>query len=202
MPASISARRLPRCFFRPCAAGGWSAGCTGGATAGRVASSGCITVSEGGSGDIANRSPEASFVAADFEHRQEGLLRDLDLAELLHPLLALALLLQELALAGDVSAVALGGDVLAKGRDRFPRDDSRADGGLQRDLELVFGDFALEPFDQAAAPLVGVRAVHDCGQRIDRVALHQDVELDQIGGAETDELIVHGAVTAGRAFEL
>src|SRR5580700_6607974 len=132
MPASISARRLPRCFFRPCAAGGWSAGCNGGATAGRVASSGCVTVSDWGSGDIANRSREASFVAADFEHRQEGLLRNFDLAKLLHPLLSLALLLQQLALAGDVSTVALGGDVLPEGGNCFPRDDPRTNGSLQR----------------------------------------------------------------------
>src|SRR5580704_4335126 len=107
MPASISARTLRRCFFRPCAAGGGSAGINAGATAGRVAASGCVTVSDWGSGDIANRSRAASFVAADFEHRQEGLLRNFDLTELLHPLFPLALLLQQLAFAGDVSAVAL-----------------------------------------------------------------------------------------------
>src|SRR5690606_19426305 len=38
----------------------------------------------------------------------EGLLRDVDAADRLHPLLALLLLLEQLALAADVTAVALG----------------------------------------------------------------------------------------------
>src|SRR5690625_1910568 len=44
----------------------------------------------------------------------EGLRRDLDPADVLHPLLALLLLLQELALTGAVTAVALGQHVLAQ----------------------------------------------------------------------------------------
>jgi hypothetical protein len=44
----------------------------------------------------------------------EGFLRDLDLAELAHPLLALFLLVEQLALAADVAAVAFGGHVLAQ----------------------------------------------------------------------------------------
>src|SRR5580704_8042214 len=125
MPASIKARTLPRCFFRPRSASGGSADSKGVATAGRAAASRCVTVSDWGSGDIANRSREASFVAADFEHRQEGLLRNFDLAELLHPLLSLALLLQQLPFAGDIAAVALGGDVFSEGGNCFPRDDPR-----------------------------------------------------------------------------
>ena len=46
--------------------------------------------------------------SAHLQRRQERLLRDLDLADLPHALLALLLLLEELALAGDVAAVALG----------------------------------------------------------------------------------------------
>src|SRR6476646_9922777 len=42
------------------------------------------------------------------ERGDERLLGDLDAADHLHPLLALLLLLQQLALAGDVTAVALG----------------------------------------------------------------------------------------------
>src|SRR3954464_12179454 len=70
----------------------------------------------------------------------EGLLRDLDLAELAHALLALLLLLEELALAGDVAAVALRGHVLAQRPDGLPRDDLAADSGLDRDLEHVLRD--------------------------------------------------------------
>ena len=51
---------------------------------------------------------------ADLQHGQEGFLRDLDRADLLHALLAFLLLLEQLALARDVAAVALGDDVLAQ----------------------------------------------------------------------------------------
>src|SRR5262249_17377926 len=47
------------------------------------------------------------------EYRQERLLRDLDLADLLHALLPLRLLGEKLALAGDVAAVAFRRHVLA-----------------------------------------------------------------------------------------
>src|SRR6185437_12719637 len=60
---------------------------------------------------------------AQLEHGQEGLLGHLDPPDLLHPLLALLLLLEQLALAGDVAAVALGGDVLAVGLDRLAGHD-------------------------------------------------------------------------------
>ena len=54
-------------------------------------------------------------VLADFQNRQKGLLRDVYLADALHPLFALFLLFEQLAFAGDVSAVAFGNDVLADG---------------------------------------------------------------------------------------
>ena len=48
-----------------------------------------------------------------FKHGQKRLLRDFDFSELLHPLLAFFLLLQQLAFAGNVAAVALRGHVLS-----------------------------------------------------------------------------------------
>ena len=50
----------------------------------------------------------ASFLRADLQHGQERFLRNLDAADLLHPLLAFFLLLEQLALTRDVAAVALG----------------------------------------------------------------------------------------------
>src|SRR5665213_1098019 len=73
------------------------------------------------------------------QRRDEGLLRDIHLAELAHLLLALFLLVEELALAGGVAAVAFGGDVLAQGADGFAGDDLAADGGLDGDDEKVRG---------------------------------------------------------------
>src|SRR5580704_16107801 len=117
----MSPRALPRGFFLVPVAG--VSGC--GLAEERGAESSAVTGSDLGSAAIANRSREASLVAADFEHRQEGLLRNFDLAELLHPLLSLALLLQQLPFAGDIAAVALGGDVFSEGGNCFPRDDPR-----------------------------------------------------------------------------
>src|ERR1035437_143313 len=73
------------------------------------------------------------------EHRHEGLLGDLDIADALHPRFTRLLLLEELALARDVAAVALGDDVLAECRDRLACHALAADGGLGRDLEHLSG---------------------------------------------------------------
>src|SRR6185437_12548054 len=71
------------------------------------------------------------------ERGDEGLLRNLDAADHLHSLLALLLLLQQLALTGDVTAVALGEHVLADGADVLARDNPRSDRRLDRHLELL-----------------------------------------------------------------
>ena len=71
-------------------------------------------------------------------------MRDLDLAELAHPLLAFLLLLQKLPFASDVTAIALGEHVLAHRLDRLAGDDTAADRGLDRDLEELARDQVLE----------------------------------------------------------
>src|SRR5918911_2906661 len=67
-------------------------------------------------GALSERSPTPS-IPAHLECGDEGLLRDLDFAELAHLLLARLLLLEQLALARDVAAVALGEHVLAQRAD-------------------------------------------------------------------------------------
>src|SRR5690349_11946974 len=84
------------------------------------------------SGGLRTNTPAS---VAHLERLDEGLLRDVHLAELAHPLLAFLLFLQKFALAGDVAAVTLRGDVLAQRRDGFTRDDFAADRRLDRDLE-------------------------------------------------------------------
>jgi len=53
--------------------------------------------------------------------RNECLLRDVDLAELAHALLAFLLLLEKLALARDIAAIAFGGDIFAQCPDGLAR---------------------------------------------------------------------------------
>src|SRR4029453_4348566 len=135
------------------------------------------------------------------EHRQERLLRDLDLSDLFHPFLAFLLLLEQLALLRDVAAVALGGDVLAHGLDRFPGDDPAADGGLDRDLVELAGDHRPQLLGQGFAFLVGLLPVDDDGERVDRVAVEQDVELDHVRGPELQEVVVEGGIALGDGLQ-
>src|SRR5215211_2419878 len=84
------------------------------------------------------------------EHRQEGLLGHLHASDLLHALLPLLLLLEELALAADVAAVALRDHVLAHRLHRLARDDLRADRCLDRHLELLARDLLAQALDEHA----------------------------------------------------
>ena len=92
------------------------------------------------------------LVAAEAEDGHEGFLRDLDVADHLHPLLALFLLLEQLALAGDVAAVALGEHVLAHRPDRLAGDDPAADRGLDRHLEHLARDQLAQLLRPARGP--------------------------------------------------
>src|SRR6187200_2256534 len=95
------------------------------------------------------------LLAVEVQDGEERLLRHLDAADLLHPLLALLLLLEQLPLAADVAAVALGENVLAAGLDRLARNDPRADRGLDGDVEHLPRDLLAQPLDEQLAPLVG-----------------------------------------------
>jgi hypothetical protein len=134
-------------------------------------------------------------------NRHERFLRDIHAADALHALLAFFLFFQQFALAGDVAAVAFGGDVLADGFDRLAGDDLAADGRLQRDLEQMPVDLLLQSDQQLPAALLGMVAVHDHAQGVDAVAVDEDVHLDQIAGAEADQIVVHRAVAARGALE-
>src|SRR4249919_14171 len=79
--------------------------------------------------------PPFRLLIVHLQNRQEGLLRNLHAAYLLHSLLALFLLLEELLLAADVATVAFRQHVLAHGLDGAAGDDLRADRGLDRDVE-------------------------------------------------------------------
>src|SRR5262245_57877771 len=131
----------------------------------------------------------------------EGLLGDVDLTELAHALLAALLLLEQLALPGDVAAIALGEHVLAERADRLARDDAPPEGGLDRDLEEVRGDQLLELLAHGASPALGTRAMHDDGERIDRLAVHQDRHLHEIAGLMRLDLVVEGGIAAADRLE-
>src|SRR5215510_10585341 len=135
------------------------------------------------------------------EDGQEGLLRHFHLADLLHALLTLLLLLEELALARDVPAVALGGHVFAHGLDGFPGDDPAPHRGLDGHLVELARDDPAELLGQRLALLVGLVAMNDDGQRVHRIAVEEDVELDHVGLAELQEVVVEGGVALGDGLQ-
>src|SRR3954465_8439486 len=83
----------------------------------------------------ASRAPSALRRLVQVEDSQERLLRHLDAADALHPLLALLLLLEQLSLARAVAPVTFGEHVLAPGLHRLARDDPRSDRRLDGDVE-------------------------------------------------------------------
>src|SRR5882724_2296356 len=151
---------------------------------------------------VASGRVSISLTSSAVEHRQERLLRQLDLPDLLHALLALFLLLEELPLPGDVPAVALGGDVLAHGLDGLPGDDATADGGLDGHLVELPRDDRPELLGERLPLLVCLVPVGDGGQRVDGVAVEEDVQLHQLRRAEVEELVVEGGVALGDGLEL
>src|SRR6478672_4783964 len=124
------------------------------------------------------------------------LLRNADAPVLPHSFLPLLLLLEQLALPGRVAAVAFGGDVLAQRRDGLARDDLAADRGLDRDLEQVAGDEVLQALAHAAAARLGIAAVDDHRERVDRLIVDEDAHLHEVAGARADLVIVEAGVAA------
>ena len=136
-----------------------------------------------------------------FQHRQKGALGDGDVADHLHPLLALLLLFQEFPLPGDVAAVALGDHVLPEGGDGGPGDDLAADRPLDRDLEHLAGDLFLQPLAGLETPGAGAFTVDDLGEGIDLFAVDQDVQQGEVAFPVVDEVVVEGAVALGDGLE-
>ena len=94
------------------------------------------------------------------KHSHEGGLGHFDIADLAHALLALLLLLQQLALTGDVTSVALGQHVLAHGLYGLTGNDLGSDGGLYRYLELLSGNQFLELLADTSAEVIGPLTVY------------------------------------------
>src|SRR3989454_12214602 len=94
-----------------------------------------------------------------FQNCEKGFLRDIDLADALHALLAFFLFFEELAFARDVAAVAFGENVFANRRHRFARNHAAANRGLDRHFkQLPWNQFS-QAGDEVAGALVGMVAV-------------------------------------------
>src|SRR5207245_2452386 len=89
---------------------------------------------------------------------------------------------------------AFGHNVLAEGPYDFARDDTATNGGLDDDLEHLPGDEVFEPVAQLAAPVVGLVAVDDSGQRIRGIAIDEDIELHQVSRAHGFGFVVERGI--------
>src|SRR4051812_46352353 len=151
------------------------------------------------------RTPRASrgspLRVAEVEHGEECLLRHLDRADLLHPLLAGLLLLEQLALARDVAAVALRDHVLAPRLHRLARDHPGADRGLDRDVEPLPRDLLAQLLDEQPASVVREVAVDDQRERVDRLLRDQHVDADELARKEPGKVVVEARVPARARLE-
>ena len=137
-----------------------------------------------------------------FQNSHEGGLGHFHIAYLAHTLLALLLLLQQLALTGDISSVALCQHILAHGLDRLAGDDLGPDGGLNGYLELLTRNQVLKLLAYTPAEIIGPVPVNKRRQSVHGLAVEQDVQLDQVGPLIADDMVVEGGVAAGYGLEL
>src|SRR4029077_5757054 len=91
----------------------------------------------------------------------EGFLGNLDFAELAHLLLALFLLVEELALAADIAAIAFRRHVFSQRGKRLTGDHLAANGGLDRNLEHVARDQVFQLLAHGTAAAFGALTVDD-----------------------------------------
>src|SRR5919108_3661591 len=139
---------------------------------------------------------------AEVEHGEKRFLRHLDATDLLHPLLSLLLLLEQLALARDVPAVALGEHVLALRLDRLASDHARSDRGLDRHVEELARDLCPQPLDELAATVVSLCPMDDERERVDLLTADENVDAGEVDLAEPGEVVVEARVPARPRFQL
>ena len=135
------------------------------------------------------------------ENFHEGRLRDVDFADLLHPLLTFFLLFPQFSFTGDVAAVAFCSDVLGDGADGFACDDFTADRCLDGDFELLHRDDFDEFFADGAAFAFSFGAVDEAGEGIDRLFIDADLKFDDVAFLIAIEFVIKRAVAACDRFE-
>ena len=129
------------------------------------------------------------LVASEAEHGEECLLGISTLPTSF--ILALPfLLLEQLALSRHIAAIAFRQDVFPHGADRLASDDAAADRRLNWYVEHLAGDKPTQVFDQFPAAGVGVVAVRDQREGVNRLTIDENIELHQVRRAHVLEDIV------------
>ena len=119
----------------------------------------------------------------------------------LHPLLPLLLPLQQLALAGDVTAVALASTSFRIAR-MVSRAITREPTAAWIGTSNCWRGISLELLSQGNPVAVGAVAMHDRAGRRRRLAVQQDVHLDQVGLLLADRLVIEAGVPLGPGLQL
>src|SRR5262249_30258876 len=135
------------------------------------------------------------------ERGPEGGLRDIYPPELAHPVLALLLLLHQRAPRGYAAAIAFGGDIFAQRTDRLAGDHAAPNRGLDRDLEKLPRNQIFQLLADRTAALLGLAAMGDETERVDRVLVHQDGNAHQIALGVAVHLVVEAGVAAADGFQ-
>src|SRR5438067_5246461 len=135
-------------------------------------------------------------VFADFENRQEGLLRNVYLANAFHSFLAFLLLFQQLTFAADVATVALGEHILADGTHGRARDDLRSDRRLDRHLEHLPWNQLAHLLHQRLPAVVCRVTVDNDRERIYRIPANKDIHLDHRRNPVPVHVVVERRVSA------
>ena len=126
----------------------------------------------------------------------------LHVAYLTHAFLAFLLFFEQLALARYVAAVAFGRHVLAHGLHCFAGYDLGADRGLYGDVELLARDQLLEFLAHLAPEIIGMVGIGQRRERVDRLAVEQDVQLDELRRLVARAVVVERGIAFRNAFEL
>src|SRR5690606_9230666 len=107
----------------------------------------------------------------DLQDGEERLLGDLDIADLLHALLAGLLSFEKFLLARDVAAIAFRKHILAQGLDVLAGDDLGAYGCLDGDVEHLARYQPAHLGHDLARTNAGACPVRDHGERVDAIAV-------------------------------
>ena len=125
------------------------------------------------------------------EDGDERFLRDVDVADFLHALLAFALLVKKLAFTGDIAAVAFGENVFAELTNIFAGDDFTADGALDGDLKHLRRNGFAKTFANHAGACDGAVCMADGSESVNGFAVDENFELDGWSGFVTVWIVIH-----------
>ncbi len=125
-----------------------------------------------------------------FKHGEESLLRHFYRADLLHALLAFLLLLEKFTLTRDIAAITFCGHILAHSLDGLAGYDFGTDSCLDGDIKLLTRYQLLEFLTHAAAESHGIIHMGERRERVDTLAVEQDVKFHELAHTEIMQMIV------------